>query len=81
MIDDASIATLIRSRLPDAQVRAQDYSGTQDHFNITIRSAAFAGQSILQQHQLVYRALRDALDDGRIHAVQLTTIVAEGTPS
>ena len=31
-------------------------------------------------HQLVYGALRDALRDGRVHAVELTTVVAEREP-
>lgn len=77
MIDDASLTGLIRERLPDADVHVHDRTGTMDHFNVTVRSRAFTGQSLLQQHRLVYAALKPALDDGRVHAVELTTISTE----
>ena len=46
-----------------------------DHFNLTIRSVSFKDKSLLQQHRLVYAALKAALDDGRVHAVELKTII------
>ncbi len=48
-----------------------------DHFNFTVRSHAFKGKTLIEQHQLVYGALKAALKDGRVHAVELKTIVAE----
>ncbi|MBV9270810.1 MAG: BolA family transcriptional regulator [Candidatus Eremiobacteraeota bacterium] len=77
MIDDESLSAIIRSTLPDAQVDIVDRTGTMDHFNVTVRSAAFAGKGLIEQHQMVYGALRDALKDGRVHAVELKTIVLE----
>jgi stress-induced morphogen len=77
VIDDASLTDLIRERLPDADVRIVDRTGTMDHFNVTVRSRAFEGRTLLQQHRLVYTALKPALDDGRVHAVELTTIPTE----
>ena len=74
MIDDASLASLIRDQLPDADVRIQDRTGTMDHFNLTVRSQAFRGKATIEQHRLVYAALKTALADGRVHAVELTTI-------
>ena len=73
MIDDASLTNLIREQMPDADVRIFDRTGTMDHFNVTVRSRAFEGQTLLAQHRLVYAALKPALDDGRVHAVELTT--------
>ncbi|MBV9718765.1 MAG: BolA/IbaG family iron-sulfur metabolism protein [Candidatus Eremiobacteraeota bacterium] len=78
VIDDESLRALIRGELPDAQVSIVDRTGTMDHFNVTVRSKAFAGKTLIDQHKLIYAALRAALNDGRIHAVELTTIVAEG---
>ena len=78
MIADDALPQLIRTRLPDAEVAVVDRTGTMDHFNVTVRSTAFAGKSLIEQHQLVYGALRAALKDGRVHAVELKTIVAEG---
>ena len=78
MIDNDSLAALIRRELPDAQVDIVDHTGTMDHFNVTVRSRAFAGRTLIEQHQLVYGALRAALKDGRVHAVELRTLVGEG---
>jgi stress-induced morphogen len=78
MIDNDSLAALIRRDLPDAQVEIVDRTGTMDHFNVTVRSGAFAGRTLIEQHQLVYGALRAALKDGRVHAGELKTLVSEG---
>lgn len=75
MIDNGSLTNLIRRDLPDADVQIVDRTGTMDHFNITVRSGAFAGKTLIEQHQLVYGALKSALKDGRVHAVELTTVV------
>jgi stress-induced morphogen len=76
MIDNDSLTDLIRRDLPDADVHIVDRTGTMDHFNITVRSSAFSGKTLIEQHQLVYGALKGALKDGRVHAVELTTIVS-----
>ncbi|HEX4015036.1 MAG TPA: BolA/IbaG family iron-sulfur metabolism protein [Candidatus Cybelea sp.] len=77
MIDDEALTSLIVARLPDAQVNIVDRTGTMDHFNVTVRSQAFRDKPKIDQHRLVYSALKAALDDGRIHAVELKTIVDE----
>jgi stress-induced morphogen len=77
MIDNDALTALIRADLPDAQVEIFDRTGTMDHFNVTVRSRAFAGRTLIEQHQLVYGALRAALKDGRVHAVELRTLVSE----
>ena len=77
MIDNDSLTALIRRDIPDAHVDIVDRTGTMDHFNVTVRSRAFAGRTLIEQHQLVYGSLRAALKDGRVHAVELTTLVSE----
>lgn len=77
MIDNTSLTALIQTELPDAQVDIVDRTGTRDHFNVTVRSRGFAGKTLIEQHQLVYSALRAALKDGRVHAVELKTLVPE----
>ncbi len=74
MIDTPALVALIRASIPDAQVDVVDRTGTMDHFNLKIRSQAFAGRPLLEQHRLVYGALGDALKDGRVHAVEITTL-------
>ena len=75
MIDNESLTALIRTDIPDAAVEIFDRTGTMDHFNITVRSGLFAGRTLIEQHQLVYGSLKAALKDGRVHAVELKTIV------
>lgn len=77
MIDNDALERLIRLELPDAEVGILDRTGTMDHFNLTVRSHAFKGKTLIEQHQIVYGALKPALKDGRVHAVELKTIVAE----
>jgi stress-induced morphogen len=73
MIDNTSLTALIRAEIPDAKVDIVDRTGTMDHFNVTVRSRAFTGKTLIEQHQLVYSALKAALKDGRVHAVELKT--------
>jgi stress-induced morphogen len=77
MIDDIALTDLIRAKLPDAAVDIVDRTGTMDHFNVTVRSREFKGKTLIEQHQLVYGALKGALKDGRVHAVELKTFVLE----
>ncbi|MDP9110605.1 MAG: BolA/IbaG family iron-sulfur metabolism protein [Candidatus Eremiobacteraeota bacterium] len=77
MIDNESLSALIRESLPDAQVEIFDRTGTMDHFNVTVRSRGFAGKTLIEQHQVVYGALKAALKDGRVHAVELKTLIPE----
>jgi stress-induced morphogen len=77
MIGNDALTNLILAELPDAEVGIFDRTGTMDHFNLTVRSRAFRGKTLIEQHQLVYGALKGALKDGRVHAVELKTIVSE----
>ena len=57
---------------PDAQVKASDMTGGGDHWQVTITSSQFTGKSLVEQHQLVYKALGDWMKR-EIHALALTT--------
>jgi stress-induced morphogen len=75
MIDSDGVVALIRAQMPDAEVVVTDLTGTMDHYDIRVRSRAFSGKSLLDQHRMVYAALEAARQDGRIHALQLKTEV------
>jgi stress-induced morphogen len=66
------IAALIREALPDATVEIRDLAGDGDHYAATVISAAFSGKSKVQQHQMVYAALKGRMG-GELHALALTT--------
>ena len=69
------IEAMIREALPDAKIEIVDTAGDQNHYSAKVVSAAFAGKSLVQQHQMVYRALKGRMG-GELHALQLTTAAA-----
>ena len=77
MIDEPTLTELLRHSLPDAQVRMRDMTGTMDHLEVLVSSKAFAGVSPLDRHRMVERALAPARADGRIHALQIRTLLPE----
>ena len=66
------IERLIKDALPDAQIEIRDLAGDGDHYAANIVSAAFKGKSRVQQHQLVYAALKGRMG-GELHALALQT--------
>jgi stress-induced morphogen len=71
------IERLIRRHIPDAEVTIHDLAGDGDHYAATVVSAAFKGKSRVQQHQLVYEALKAEMG-GQLHALALQTAPPEG---
>jgi stress-induced morphogen len=71
-MDAHEIETLIKEALPDAKVEIKDLAGDGDHYAATVVSAAFRGRSRVQQHQMVYAALKGKMG-GQLHALALTT--------
>ncbi len=58
--------------LPDATVEIRDLRGDGDHYAAVVTSSAFAGKSRVQQHQMVYQALKGRMG-GELHALALQT--------
>ena len=77
MISPEQIEQMIQAALPDAQVQLQDLTGGGDHFQATIVSSAFEGKGLVQQHQLVYSALRQAMSSEAIHSLSLKTFTPQ----
>ena len=71
MVNPEDIRTRIEAALPGASVAVADSTGAGDHFDVEVRAAAFAGKSLVEQHQLVYGALGSLMQ--RIHALSLRT--------
>jgi len=66
------IKQLILAAIPDAQVHIEDMAGDGDHYSAEIVAESFRGKSRLQQHQLVYAALKGHMG-GALHALALRT--------
>lgn len=68
----------IEDALEDCEATVGRARGQQDddHLRATVVSPAFEGRSLVEQHQLVYDALGDAMTT-EIHALELTTRTPE----
>jgi stress-induced morphogen len=77
MIENDAMTALIRRSFPDAQVEIRDLTGTMDHLSVFVRSEAFRGIPLLDRHRMVEAAVKEAREDGRLHAMSLRTDVLE----
>lgn len=74
MMDPQTIKELIEAGLPEATVIVEGDDGT--HFQARIISELFAGKSMVQQHQMVYKTLGEKMGTD-IHALSFQTCTPE----
>ena len=60
-----------------AQILDGDLRGDGDHYAAHVVSATFRGKTRVQQHQMVYQALRGRMGN-ELHAMALQTSLPEG---
>ena len=77
-IDLKEIERLIKESLPDSLVDIQDLAGDGNHYSATITSSAFNGKSKIEQHRIVYAALKDKMGN-ELHALAIKTKEKNGT--
>ncbi len=73
MVRPEDIKSYIEGGLPCDYVQVE---GDGHHFEAVIVSPEFKGKSMVQQHQLVYRALGDRMRE-EIHALSMKTFTPE----
>jgi len=66
-----TLKALVLEAIPDAEVQVSCYSG-DDHFEMEVVSASFAGKTRIAQHKMVYAALGDNMR-AAVHALALKT--------
>jgi stress-induced morphogen len=71
-MDARDIETMIKAAIPDAQVTIRDLAGDGDHYAAEVVAESFRGKSRVQQHQMVYDALKGNMG-GVLHALALQT--------
>lgn len=71
MVSPDQVEAMIKAQLPDARV--QVYTNDGEHYEATVVSSQFEGKGLVQQHQLVYGAVREAMMSNAIHALALKT--------
>ena len=65
------VKQLIESGIENCEANVQ--SEDNRHFQATVISSAFTGQSLVKQHQMVYATLGNAMQTDELHALALTT--------
>ena len=75
-MDADELERMIKDAIPDAVVALEDTRGDQDHYSARVVSAEFEGKTRVQQHQMVYAALKGKMG-GQLHALALHTAAPE----
>ena len=75
-MDARDIEKLIKDGIPDAKVTIRDLAGDGDHYAAEVVAESFRGKSRVQQHQMVYEALKGNMG-GVLHALALQTSAPE----
>ena len=75
-MDPERLKGLIEAGIPGSEVSVRDLTGTRDHFGVQVVSSTFAGKSLVEQHQMVYKAVGQELTNA-VHALQVHTVVPE----
>ena len=66
------IVDLIKGSLTDAIVTVEDLKGDGDHYSATVISKLFIGKNRIEQHKMVYDALKGKMGS-ELHALMLKT--------
>lgn len=69
-ISNDEITEILRAGLPQSDITVE---GDGYQYRVTIVSGLFAGKNTLQRHKLVYALLQNAITEGRLHALSLST--------
>ena len=77
-MDIKEIEKLIKESIPDALVDIQDLAGDGNHYSATITSSVFNGKSRIEQHKIVYAALKGKMGN-ELHALEIKTKEKHGT--
>lgn len=68
------ITRRILAALPDADIHLEDLAGDNDHWKVTVQSAAFVGKSRVEQHRMVNAAFGADLGT-TLHALAVVTAI------
>jgi len=74
-VNPEELKRLVCEHIEDADVEVNCYSG-DDHFEMTVVSASFAGKPRITRHKMVYAALGDNMRQA-VHALALKTKTPE----
>lgn len=68
----AQLDSLLKEVFHDAEITIQDLAGDGDHYSVIVKSAQFKDKTRVQQHKMVYDALKGAMA-AELHALAIKT--------
>ena len=71
-MDLKEIERYIKEAMPDAVIEIQDLAGDGDHYSAIVTSSKFSGKSKIEQHKMVYNALKGKMGN-ELHALAIKT--------
>jgi len=71
-MDLKEIEKYIKEAMPDASIQIQDLAGDGNHYSATIISSLFEGKNKIEQHKMVYSALKGKMGN-ELHALAIKT--------
>lgn len=74
-----TLQSLLQAAFPEGTITLTDLAGDDNHWRVEIVDEGFRGKPRPAQHQMVYAALRGAMDgaDGVLHALSISTKAPE----
>jgi acid stress-induced BolA-like protein IbaG/YrbA len=79
MVSPDQVEAMIKVEIPDAQVQVLTSDG--EHYEVIVVSPVFEGKRLVQQHQLVYKAIQTEMLTGAIHAMAVKTYTPQAWES
>ena len=73
MFSPEQIKQIVEQGIPGSKAEVRDTTGTSDHFELVVVSAAFEGKRLVERHRMVYSAICPAVGN-EIHALALKTL-------
>jgi acid stress-induced BolA-like protein IbaG/YrbA len=73
-VETESVAQLIRSGLPGAEVHV---TGDGSHFDAVVISSEFGDKSPIQKQRMVMDTVRPQIESGELHALSIKTFTPE----
>ena len=72
-LEKNKLEAMIKESFPDATIILEDTAGDNNHYSAKICSKFFNGKTRIEQHKMVYRALKGKLGN-ELHALALETM-------
>ncbi len=72
LMNTDKVQDLIQTGITNSKVEVVDTTGTNDHFSVIVISDSFEGLSLIEQHQMVYKAVGSYMTN-EIHALEIKT--------